>query len=303
MKVASGPLIAYLNSGSVFQMALLYTITLLGGGVYRWTSADLSIVFGGNTFTSAIDQGGQPLIQRGPIRTVKGLEVDTLDITLLCGDTAQILGGNLTLAAHNGAFDGARVKVERLFMPSWGDTSLGSLVEFEGAVAGVDPASQQVILHVMSDLEKLQLQMPHVLFMPACANSFGDPACGIVLSTLTATGTAGASTNASQVTNVTGHVDGLGKIVRWEKSGADHVLEIAAPPEVMRYVIHKGSIAIDGISLTVAGVSKKSFRVWIIPHTFEVTVLRERKVGDAVNLEADMLGKYVEKILAARGRR
>jgi len=102
---------------------------------------------------------------------------------------------------------------------------------------------------------------------------------------------------------VTGHVDGLGKIVRWEKSGADHVLEIAAPPEVMRYVIHKGSIAIDGISLTVAGVSKKSFRVWIIPHTFEVTVLRERKVGDAVNLEADMLGKYVEKILAARGRR
>ena len=102
---------------------------------------------------------------------------------------------------------------------------------------------------------------------------------------------------------VTGHVDGVGKIRRWEKSGADHVLEIAAPPDVLRYVIHKGSIAIDGISLTVAGVTKKSFRVWIIPHTFAVTVLRERKVGDAVNLEADMLGKYVEKILAARGRR
>lgn len=102
---------------------------------------------------------------------------------------------------------------------------------------------------------------------------------------------------------VTGHVDGVGEIVGWEKSGADHVLEIAAPPDVMRYVIHKGSIAIDGISLTVAGVQKKSFRVWIIPHTFEVTVLRQRKVGDAVNLEADMLGKYVEKILAARGRR
>lgn len=102
---------------------------------------------------------------------------------------------------------------------------------------------------------------------------------------------------------VTGHVDGIGKITRWEKSGADHVLEIAAPPEVMRYVIHKGSIAIDGISLTVAGVSKKSFRVWIIPHTFEITALQERKVGEAVNLEADMLGKYVEKFLAARGRR
>ena len=99
---------------------------------------------------------------------------------------------------------------------------------------------------------------------------------------------------------VTGHVDGVGKILRWEKSGADHVLEIAAPPEVMRYVVFKGSIAVDGISLTIAGVTKKSFRLWIIPHTFAVTTLRERKVGDAVNLEADLLGKYAEKFLAAR---
>ena len=99
---------------------------------------------------------------------------------------------------------------------------------------------------------------------------------------------------------VTGHVDGLGKIIRWERAGKDHVLDIAAPPEVMRYLVFKGSIAVDGISLTVAAVQKKSFRIWIIPHTFEVTALRERKVGDAVNLEADLLGKYVEKFLAAK---
>jgi riboflavin synthase len=99
---------------------------------------------------------------------------------------------------------------------------------------------------------------------------------------------------------VTGHIDGTGKISRWEKSGADHVLDIAAPESVMRYVIEKGSIAIDGISLTVAKVSKKSFRVWIIPHTFEVTNLRERKIGEAVNLETDMIGKYAEKILSSR---
>ncbi len=102
---------------------------------------------------------------------------------------------------------------------------------------------------------------------------------------------------------VTGHVDGMGKIIRWEKSGADHVLEIAATPDVIRYVVFKGSIAVDGISLTVAGVTKKSFRLWIIPHTFAVTTLRERKVGDAVNLEADLLGKYAEKFLAKRSRR
>jgi riboflavin synthase len=101
---------------------------------------------------------------------------------------------------------------------------------------------------------------------------------------------------------VSGHVDGVGKIVRWEKSGEDHVLDIAAPENVLRYVIQKGSIAVDGISLTVADVQKKSFRIWIIPHTLAVTALRERKVGDAVNLEADLLGKYVEKFLTARGR-
>jgi riboflavin synthase len=102
---------------------------------------------------------------------------------------------------------------------------------------------------------------------------------------------------------VTGHIDGLGKIIRWERAGQDHVLDVAAPPEVMRYVVHKGSIAVDGISLTVAGVQKKSFCIWIIPHTYEITALRERKVGDAVNLEADLLGKYAEKFVAARRKK
>ena len=78
------------------------------------------------------------------------------------------------------------------------------------------------------------------------------------------------------------------------------MLDIATPPEVMRYVVFKGSVAVDGISLTVAGVQNKGFRIWIIPHTYELTALCERKVGDAVNLEADLLGKYVEKFIALR---
>ena len=99
---------------------------------------------------------------------------------------------------------------------------------------------------------------------------------------------------------VTGHIDGVGRITRWERMGQDHVLDIAAPPDVMRYIVFKGSVAVDGISLTVAGVSKKSFRIWIIPHTYEVTALREREVGDAVNLEADLIGKYVERFVMRR---
>src|SRR5207247_3993064 len=96
---------------------------------------------------------------------------------------------------------------------------------------------------------------------------------------------------------MTGHIDGVGRIIRWERSGQDHVLEIAAAPDLMRYVVFKGSIAVDGISLTVATAAKRSFRIWIIPHPYEVTALRERAVGDAVNLEADLLGKYVERFL------
>jgi riboflavin synthase len=99
---------------------------------------------------------------------------------------------------------------------------------------------------------------------------------------------------------VTGHIDGTGKIRTWERRGRDHILEIAAPAAICRYIVLKGSVAVDGISLTVAGVLRGGFRIWIIPHTFEVTALRERRVGDAVNLEADMLGKYVERFVRAR---
>ena len=94
-------------------------------------------------------------------------------------------------------------------------------------------------------------------------------------------------------------MDGLGKIVRWEKSGKDHILEISAPPEIMCYIVFKGSIAVDGISLTVAAVRPKGFEIWIIPHTLEVTALHERKVGDAVNLEADLVGKLRRAIRQA----
>jgi len=99
---------------------------------------------------------------------------------------------------------------------------------------------------------------------------------------------------------VTGHIDGVGRIARWEKAGKDYILEVTAPAEVMRYVVFKGSIALDGISLTVAAVKKTGFSVWIIPHTHEVTALHARRAGDAVNLEGDLLGKYVEKFVAPK---
>jgi riboflavin synthase len=99
---------------------------------------------------------------------------------------------------------------------------------------------------------------------------------------------------------VTGHIDGIGNITRWEQSGKDWVLEVLSPEEVMHYVVPKGSIAVDGISLTVAEVRKKGFVCWIIPHTREVTALRQRAINSAVNLEADIIGKYVSKFVRPR---
>jgi riboflavin synthase len=99
---------------------------------------------------------------------------------------------------------------------------------------------------------------------------------------------------------VTGHVDGVGKVVTWEKHGADWLLEIEPPKELMHLVVHKGSVALDGMSLTVAKVLENSFQVWIIPHTYQITNLQTRKQGDLINIETDLLGKYVERFITAR---
>jgi len=99
---------------------------------------------------------------------------------------------------------------------------------------------------------------------------------------------------------VSGHIDTLGRVEVFEPRGADHFLKVRAPAGCGRYLIHKGSIAIDGISLTVAEVDGDSLAVWLIPHTMTVTNLQEKRVGSGVNLEFDLLGKYVEKLIAAR---
>jgi riboflavin synthase len=99
---------------------------------------------------------------------------------------------------------------------------------------------------------------------------------------------------------VQGHVDATGRVRRWEREGKDYVIEIQAPAPLMKYIVEKGSVAVDGISLTVARVGRGWFRIWIIPHTRAVTNLRQCAVGNSVNLEADILAKYVERSLGSR---
>jgi riboflavin synthase len=96
---------------------------------------------------------------------------------------------------------------------------------------------------------------------------------------------------------VQGHVDCVAAIRGWEPAGNDYRLEVELPPAFARYLVEKGSIAVDGISLTAAQVGEETFTIWIIPHTREVTNLAEARIGTLVNLEFDMLAKYVERIL------
>ncbi|QYM77673.1 riboflavin synthase [Horticoccus luteus] len=99
---------------------------------------------------------------------------------------------------------------------------------------------------------------------------------------------------------VSGHIDGVGEIEILETRGQDCYLRVRGPKNGGRYLIHKGSIAIDGISLTVAEVEDDAFAVWLIPTTLAVTNLGRRVAGEFVNLEFDLLGKYVEKLLVGR---
>jgi riboflavin synthase len=100
---------------------------------------------------------------------------------------------------------------------------------------------------------------------------------------------------------VQGHVDGTGVIQRLDASGQDHIVGVALPPQIHRLCIDKGSITLDGISLTIAELSENGALFWITPHTWAHTNLHRAEIGQTMNLETDMLAKYVDKLLASRG--
>lgn len=96
---------------------------------------------------------------------------------------------------------------------------------------------------------------------------------------------------------VSGHIDGVGTIVRKIREKNAFLLKISSPAELLQYMVQKGSVAVDGISLTIISAGSKDFEVSIIPHTAEVTTLGIKSVGAKVNIEVDLMGKYAEKFL------
>jgi len=102
---------------------------------------------------------------------------------------------------------------------------------------------------------------------------------------------------------VQGHVDGVGKILRIKNPGDSWEIEVECPKALRRYVIPKGSITVDGISMTVNRLTPKAFTLVVIPHTFQTTNLKARRAGDPVNLEVDMVGKYLESLSRYGGKK
>jgi len=161
----------------------------------RYTSADGNVTVSGNTFVSV----GAPGLKRGPTKLQIGVEVDTLEITFLVNAGIEINGMPLAQFAQQGGFDGARIKLERVFMGTWGDTSAGSLVNFVGRVADVECTRTEVRLIINSDLELLNIALPRNIYQAGCIHSLYDNGCALQSAAFTANG---AVTSGSTVSSI-----------------------------------------------------------------------------------------------------
>lgn len=172
MKSASSGLINLLNSGQQLLMADLYTFTLADGTVYRCTTCDIDLTVGGNLFTST-----GPAIKRSNTKTVLGVEVDGLKITVASSASVLIEGVPILQAFVKGLFDGAIVQLGRVFMPTWGDTSLGAVNLFTGRISDIICGQIEAEVTVKSDLELLNIMMPRNIYQPGCIHTLYDAGC------------------------------------------------------------------------------------------------------------------------------
>jgi uncharacterized phage protein (TIGR02218 family) len=207
MRAASAGLITLLNSSTQFLIADLLTITLSSGAIIRLTSADFDVVANGFTFLSS-----GPKFTRGQTRILLGLDVGQIPLSIL-PDPAQLLNGApWPQAAAAGALDGARVLLERAHMPTWGDTSVGTVILFSGRVSEINPSRYEVAMTVKSDLEILDTQMPRNTLQPNCIHTLYDAGCTLLKSAFLVSGvvTAGstaAAILASALAQATGYFD------------------------------------------------------------------------------------------------
>ena len=193
MKAASAAMIALLGSSDQFIMADLYTITLVGGSVLRYSAAPTALTANGCTFALG------PKFERSKTKVVIGTQVDELEVTLYPETTDLIGGASFLEAAWQGQLDGALLQLERAFMPTYGDTSPGTVVLFAGRISDIDCTRTGIDIKCRSHLELLNIQMPRRLWQSSCTHVFGDAMCQFDRSALQATFAVGPGSTQVQI--------------------------------------------------------------------------------------------------------
>lgn len=193
------------------------------------------------------------------------------------------------------------------------------LIQGVGRVAALEPLGGDVRLHIdVGSLPFEAVELGESIAVSGCcltvishtANSFAaDVSTETLACTTLGQWREGSAVNLERAMLpttrfgghiVSGHVDGLGKVVSVHDDARAQRWRFAAPAQLLRYIAHKGSIAVDGVSLTINAVDDEGFEVALIPHTVSHTRFSETRVGDAVNLEVDLIARYAERLLQAR---
>jgi hypothetical protein len=202
VKSASPELVAHLNATTQFRIADLLTIAAPGVSAIRLTSADIDI-----TAVSRVDNASHvfsssgPRFRRSRTKLAPGLEVSSLTLTIFPSRTNDTIGGvPWPQAVRSGGLDEAQIILERAFMPSWGDTSLGTLILFSGRVGQADSLRDEIVIDVKSDLELLNtVLMPRNVYQPGCQFTLFDSGCGLTKSEWEHGGTVLAGSSASVI--------------------------------------------------------------------------------------------------------
>jgi uncharacterized phage protein (TIGR02218 family) len=191
-----GALAALLNSAAAVELVWcdLFTLTLAGGTVYRWSGTDIPITVNGITWSLG------PGIVRGKLRRAVGIQVDTLEVKLYADSSITIAGTPLIQYIARGGLDNARLQADRAFKLASDVGIVGTVNDFTGRIATVKPDREQAVLQVKSDTELLDVMVPREVYQPGCTNTLYDSACGVNRAALTVTGTATAVTDATRIT-------------------------------------------------------------------------------------------------------
>jgi len=180
---------------STLAFAECFTFTLSTGVAYSWTNIDMPVVYGGRTFSAS-----GPLVNGLRYKATVGLEVDKQQITIAARPTDLINGAPLLVALRDGAFDGASVQRDRVFLNASDGSVVDGVTLFKGRVSTIDQVGRtSAILTIASDLIVLGYDMPRNLFSPTCNHTLYDSGCGVVRGTYSVNGETGAGSTASSI--------------------------------------------------------------------------------------------------------